>query len=153
MKDPTSQVSEQGSPGTKAETTAGERVGGARLVGLAALGALAAIAEGSGRLFQALVEKGEQCEPQARQRLKAVGRRVGRAAGLVENAARGLGERVRGLAERTEGALDERVAAALRRAGLPTREEIQALIARLDALNQKLEALRERLQQERSLGA
>lgn len=135
-------------PEGRSETSEGSP-GTGRLLGLAALGALVAIGEGSGKLFQALVEKGRQSEPEARERLKAVGRTVGHAVGTVENAVRHLGDRVRSLAERTEDALDERVLAALRRAALPTREEIQTLIARVDALNEKLEALRERLQERR----
>lgn len=121
---------------------------GARLLGLAALGALVAIGEGSGRLFQALVEKGEKSEPAARERLAAVGRKVGQAAGNVESAVRRLGGRVRGLAERSREALDETVASGLRRAGLPAREELEALLARVDALEERLQALRHRLRPE-----
>lgn len=121
---------------------------GARLLGLAALGAIVAAGEGSARFFRALVEKGERAGPQARQRLEALSRGVGRAAGRLEGGARELGNRAREAARRGERFLDERVARALRRAGLPTREEIQDLKARVEALNARLEALAERLQAE-----
>ncbi|MGC8794530.1 MAG: phasin family protein [Bryobacteraceae bacterium] len=119
---------------------------GARLLGLAALGAIVAVSEGSSRFFRALVEKGERAEPQARQRLESVSRKVGYAAGRIEKGARDLGDRARGFARRGEQFLDERVACALRRAGLPTREEIRELMARVDALGARLEALTQRLQ-------
>jgi poly(hydroxyalkanoate) granule-associated protein len=126
---------------------------GARLLGLAALGAIVAVSESSSRFFRALVEKGEQSEPQARERLEALSRKVGRAAGRLEREARQLRERACGLARRSERYLDEKVASALRRAGLPTREEIQSLMARVDALHARLEALAERLQPDSKPGA
>ena len=122
------------------------------MVGLAALGALVAIGEGGGRLFQTLVEKGEKFEPEGKERLRSmsekVGKAVGTAAGNVENAVRDFGGRVRNLAEKGEGALDEKVVAALNRFGVPTREEIRMLIDRVDAMTLKLEELRERLRPE-----
>ncbi len=123
---------------------------GARLLALAALGAIVAVSEGGSRFFRALVEKGERAEPQARERLEALGRRLGRAAGRLERGARELGDRARDLARRGEEFLDEKVARLLHRAGLPTREEIQNLIARVDSLSARLEALAERLQAGRS---
>ncbi len=128
--------------------TADNIAAGARLLGLAALGALVAIGEGGGKVFQTLVEKGEKYEPEGREHLKAAGAAVGRAVGNVENAARSLGGKVRGLAEKSEEALDVKVAAALGRAGLPTREEIQTLIDKVDALTAKLEDLRGRIRPE-----
>lgn len=139
---------------TQQETGKGpDLAAGARLLGLAALGALVAIGEGGGRLFQTLVEKGEKYEPEGRERLKAVGEKVGRAAGKVENAVRDFGGRVRGLMEKGEEALDDRVASALHRAGLPTREEIQSLIDRVDVLAAKLEEIRARVRPETQPGA
>lgn len=121
---------------------------GARLLGLAALGAIVVVSEGSSRFFRALVEKGERAEPQARRQLEALSRRVGDAAGRIEKGARGLGDRAREAARRGEQFLDEKVSCALRRVGLPTREEVQELIARVEALSARLEALAERLQPE-----
>jgi len=140
-----------------AETPSGEMADalarGARLLGLAMLGAIVAVSESSSRFFRALVEKGERSEPQARERLEAFSRKVGRAAGRLEREAKQIGERARGIARRGERYVDEKVASALRRAGLPTREEIQNLIARVDALHARLEALAERLQPESKPGA
>ena len=138
---------EQQTPETSTEV-ADALARGARLLGLAALGAIVAVSESSSRFFRALVEKGEQSEPQARERLEALSRKVGRAAGRLEREARQLRERACGLARRSERCLDEKVASALRRAGLPTREEIRELMARVDALHARLEALAERLQPE-----
>lgn len=132
-----------------AQDAAGDTVArGARLLGLAALGAIVAVSEGSSRFFRALVEKGERAEPAARRRLEALSQRVGEAAGRIEKGARDLGDRAREAARRGEQFLDEKVACALRRAGLPTREEVQELTARVEALRARLEALAERLQPE-----
>ncbi len=126
---------------------------GARLLGLAALGALVAIGEGGSRLFQSLVEKGEKFEPEGKERLKSVGEKVGRAVGNMENAVRDLGGKVRNLAERGEEVLDEKVASTLHRAGVPTREEIQSLIAKVDELAARLEEIRARIRPETQPGA
>ncbi|MCS7315939.1 MAG: phasin family protein [Bryobacterales bacterium] len=128
-------------------------VRGARLLALAALGAVVAAGEGSARFFRALVEKGERAEPQAKERLEALSRTLGRAAGRFEKGARELRDRARGLARRGGRFLDEKVACALRRAGVPTRQEIQDLIARVDALGARLDALAERLQPEGRSGS
>jgi len=94
-----------------------------RQAGMAGLGLLAVAGEGVTRGFQYLVERGEQLEPLARERM---------------GAAR---DRIRETAGRSEKAVDEKVSAALKRFGVPTREQLQAFTEKLDQLASRVDEL------------
>ena len=105
--------------------------GSARQIWLAGLGAYTKAEEDTGRLFDRLVQEGEQLENKTRgvveKQIKSVEDRVG-----------GVRERATGTWDKLEHLFDERVSGALRRLGIHRREEIEALERRIEALESEL---------------
>lgn len=111
--------------------------GSARQIWLAGLGAYTKAEEDTGRLFDRLVQEGEQLENKTR--------------GVVEKQIKSVEDRVEGVRERATGTwdrlehmFDERVSGALRRLGIHRREEIESLERRIEALESELARLRNR---------
>ncbi len=106
----------------------------ARQVWLAGLGAFAKAEREGGKLFEALVERGEAVEEQARQKADEV----------VEDLKERLDE-VRHKAAKNwnnlEKAFQKRVARALHRLGVPSREDIQNLARQVNELQASIKAM------------
>jgi poly(hydroxyalkanoate) granule-associated protein len=94
---------------------------------LAGVGAVAALGEAGGRLFDELVEKGERFE---KHDLRAVRERLDR-----------LGDDAKRLGDKVGAAVEERVEAGLERLGVPSREDVHKLATRIEQLNQKIDRL------------
>lgn len=109
----------------------------ARQIWLAGLGAYTKAEEDTGRLFDRLVQEGEQLENKTRgvveKRIKS-----------VEDRVEGVRERATGTWDRLEHMFDERVSGALRRLGIHRREEIESLERRIEILESELARLRNR---------
>lgn len=95
----------------------------AHKIWLAGLGAMAAAGEEGEKLFNRLVEKGEEWESRGKDRVEEAKSRVESAWGDVEKT------------------LDDKVANVLHRMGVPTREEIRELTKRVEELNAKIAKL------------
>lgn len=109
----------------------------ARQIWLAGLGAYTKAEEDTGRLFDRLVQEGEQLENRTR---GVVEKQIKSVEGRVE----GVRERATGTWDRLEHMFDERVSGALRRLGIHRREEIESLERRIEALESELVRLRNR---------
>jgi poly(hydroxyalkanoate) granule-associated protein len=113
----------------------------AHKIWLAGLGALSAAGEGSTRLFQQLVNKGEDVENQGKQ---AVESQVTQAKSRVEGTVKDAKTRVESTVDEMLKGIDERVTQALHDFGVPTRDEIQTLTSRVEELNRKVDTLKSR---------
>ncbi len=106
----------------------------ARQVWLAGLGALAKAEKEGSKLFDTLVQRGEELEAQAMQR----------AENTVEELKDRLGE-VRESAvhnlDKLEKAFQKRVTRALHRLGVPSREDIQDLARQVNALQESIKEM------------
>ncbi len=102
---------------------------------LAGLGALSSAGEEGTKLFNNLVEKGEDYEKQGRQRFDDV-------RGKVEEAAGSARDRAGSTFSKIETKIDESVAAALARLGVPSRDEIATLTKRVEELTAVVEQLK-----------
>ncbi|HET8801422.1 MAG TPA: phasin family protein [Marinobacter sp.] len=110
--------------------------GSARQIWLAGLGAYTKAEEDTGRLFERLVQEGEQLESKTR---GVVGKQIK----SVEDRVEGVRERATGTWDRLETMFDERVSGALRRLGIHRREEIEALERRIEVLESELKRLQQ----------
>jgi poly(hydroxyalkanoate) granule-associated protein len=95
----------------------------AHKIWLAGLGALAAAGEEGEKLFNRLVEKGEEMEGRGKDKVDAARSRVESAWGDVEKT------------------FDEKIASALHRLGVPTRDEIRELTRKVENLTAKIHKL------------
>lgn len=95
----------------------------AHKIWLAGLGALAAAGEEGEKLFNRLVERGEEWEGKGKVKVEETKSRVESAWGDVERT------------------LDEKITGVLHRMGVPTRDEIRALTRRVEELNAKISKL------------
>ncbi|MBE0484847.1 phasin family protein [Marinobacter sp.] len=114
---------------------AGKIKDSARQIWLAGLGAFTKAEEDTGKLFDRLVQEGEQLESRTRgvveKQIRTVEDRVGE-----------VKERATGTWDRLEHMFDQRVSGALRRLGIHRREEIESLEHRIEALESELVRLR-----------
>ncbi|MFO8141489.1 MAG: phasin family protein [Marinobacter sp.] len=107
----------------------------ARQIWLAGLGAFTKAEEDTGKLFERLVQEGEQLETRTRGAVEKQIRTVEDRVGEVR-------ERATGTWDRLEHMFDQRVSGALRRLGIHRREEIESLEHRIEALESELARLR-----------
>lgn len=103
----------------------------AHKIWLAGLGALAAAEEEGTKLFNSLVEKGEDYESRGKEELARVKDKVEGAFGKAETSWEKLGD-----------AFDEKVAGAVQRLGVPNRDEITTLTKRVEELTRKVDQLK-----------
>ena len=106
----------------------------ARQIWLAGLGALAKAEKEGGKLFDTLVQRGEELEAQAMQR----------AENTVEELKDRLGEARKSAVhnlDKLEKAFQKRVARALHRLGVPSREDIQDLARQVNALQDSIKEM------------
>ena len=111
----------------------------AHKIWLAGLGALSAAGEGSTRLFQQFVEKGEGVEKEGRKRVETS---VDDARARIDSRVRSAKGQVESTVDEVLSKVDERLTEALHRFGVPTRGEIQNLTRRVEELNKKVDQLR-----------
>jgi poly(hydroxyalkanoate) granule-associated protein len=100
----------------------------AQQIYLAGLGALAKAGEEGSRLFDELVERGNDLERTGRARVEQA---LGRVRGLRTEAQHVIG--------RVTSPLDEGMTTAMHKLGVPTRREIQALTRRVEELTRVVE--------------
>ena len=100
----------------------------AQQIYLAGLGALAKAGEEGTRLFDELVERGNDLERTGRARVEQA---LGRVRGLKSDA--------REVVNRVTSPLDEGMTTAMHKLGVPTRREIQALTRRVEELTRVVE--------------
>lgn len=112
-----------------------------RQIWLAGLGAYSKISKDGNKLFEGLVEDGEQAETHLK---KSVDKQLGGAKASAKTAKSKV-ESVRGLARgkwnELEEAFDKRLNSAISRLGVPSRLEVRELNAKVEELTAKLEAL------------
>jgi len=112
-----------------------------RDVWLAGLGALATVEEEGTKLFNRLVDRGQQFEEKRRHELEEATEKVreqsDEAISQIEEAG-----------EETQSMLSNSINAALERFGVPTRNEVDDLAGKVDHLSQQVEALAESLSEE-----
>ncbi len=112
-----------------------------RHVWWAGLGLAAVAGEQTGRVLNALVEKGREVEPTVVEQSKRAGHEVSEAVDDVGDRLRQFMDKIGRGAGAAEAAFDERAAAALDRMGFPKREDLDALSSKIDALTARLEEL------------
>jgi len=115
-----------------------------RHVWWAGLGLAAVAGEQTGRVFDALVERGKQVEPSVVEQGKKAGQEVSEAVNDVGEKLKAFIDKVGRSAGAAEAAMDERAAAALERLGFPKKEDLDALTAKIDALTARLEEMQKR---------
>jgi len=103
----------------------------AHQIWLAGLGAVAMAQEGSGKLFNNLVKKGEDFEQVGKDK-------VDQAKGAVS----GVKTVAESYWETFERTVDDKVTAVIHRIGVPTKDEIDTLTDRVEALTAAIEKLR-----------
>ena len=103
----------------------------AHKIWLAGLGALAKAEEEGTKVFNTLVEAGEEFEARGKKRLKLVKGRIDDARDAAESKIEKLGD-----------SLDDKVADAVQRLGVPSRNEIQRLTKRVEELNSKVDKIK-----------
>ncbi len=112
-----------------------------RHVWWAGLGLAAVAGEQTGRVFDALVEKGRELEPTVVEQGKKAGHEVSEAVGDVGDKFKSFMDKLGRRAGAAEAAFDERAAAALDRMGFPKKGDLDALSAKIDALTARLEEM------------
>ncbi|MGE5569714.1 MAG: phasin family protein [Rhodospirillales bacterium] len=115
-----------------------------RHVWWAGLGLAAVAGEQTGRVFDALVERGKQVEPTVVEQGKKAGQEVSEKVNDVGEKLKAFLDRVGRSAGAAEAAIDERAAAALERMGFPKKADLDALTAKIDALTARLEEMQRR---------
>jgi poly(hydroxyalkanoate) granule-associated protein len=124
-----------------AEQSQSELTERGREVWLAGLGALATVEEEGTKLFNRLVDRGQQFEEKRRHELEEATEKVreqsDEAISQIEEAG-----------EETQSMLSNSINAALERFGVPTRNEVDDLAGKVDHLSQQVEALAESLSEE-----
>jgi poly(hydroxyalkanoate) granule-associated protein len=103
----------------------------AHKIWLAGLGALAKAEEAGTKVFQHLVEAGEEFESRGKKRFKLVKGKVDEAREAAENRFEKLGD-----------TFDNKVAGAVHRLGVPSRDEIQRLTKRVEELTAKVDKIK-----------
>lgn len=103
----------------------------AQKIWLAGIGALATAEEEGSKLFNSLVEKGENYEARGKQRIDEVKARVEEVVGKAEGSFEKLGD-----------AFDDKVADAIKRLGVPSRNEITKLTKSVEELTVKVDQLK-----------
>jgi poly(hydroxyalkanoate) granule-associated protein len=114
-----------------------------RDVWLAGLGALATVEEEGTKLFNRLVDRGQEFEEERRAKLEEA----------TEKARKQRDEAIAQLeeaGEETQSVLSDSVSSALERFGVPTRKEVDDLAAKVDRLSRQVEKLAENLSEETS---
>ncbi len=109
-----------------------------REVWLAGLGALATVEEEGTKLFNRLVDRGQEFEEERRETLKEA---TEKARKQGDEALAQLEE----AGEETQSALSESVNSALERFGVPTRKEVDDLTEKVEHLSHQVEKLAENL--------
>ncbi|MFB6272430.1 MAG: phasin family protein [Salinibacter sp.] len=112
-----------------------------RDVWLAGLGALATVEEEGTKLFNRLVDRGQEFEKERRHKLEeakeAVREQSDEALAQLEEAG-----------EETQSVLSQSVSSALERFGVPTRKEVDDLVDKVDHLSQQVEELSDHLSED-----
>ena len=103
----------------------------AHKIWLAGLGALAKAEEEGTKVFQNLVEAGEEFEARGRKRFK-----------LVKGKVDEVVEKAEGRFEKLGDTFDDKVAAAVQKLGVPSRDEIQRLTKRVEELTAKVDKIK-----------
>jgi len=103
----------------------------ARKIWLAGLGALATAEDQGTKVFQNLVEKGEEFEARSEKQFSKVKSKVKTATDKAE-----------AQWNKIEGAIDDKVSAAVQRLGIPSRDEVRTLTRRVEELTKKVEQLK-----------
>lgn len=103
----------------------------ARKIWLAGLGALATAEDQGTKVFQNLVEKGEEFEARSEKQFSKVKSRV-----------KSVTEKAEAQWDKIESAIDEKVTAAVQRLGIPSRDEVRTLTRRVEQLTKKVEELK-----------
>lgn len=103
----------------------------ARKIWLAGLGALATAEDQGTKVFQNLVEKGEEFEARSEKQFSKVKSKVKTATDKAE-----------AQWSKIEGAIDDKVSAAVQRLGIPSRDEVRTLTRRVEELTKKVEQLK-----------
>lgn len=112
-----------------------------RDVWLAGLGALATVEEEGTKLFNRLVDRGQDFEEERRHELEEATEKV------REQSDEALAQ-FEEAGEETQSMLSDSVRAALERFGVPTREEVDDLADKVDHLSQQVEELADHLSEE-----
>lgn len=110
-------------------------VDSAHNIWLAGLGAATLAQEDGSKLFESLVQKGQEVE-------KTGGSPVMKVRDGLKETLKDAADRATATWEMLSGKVDEQVTASLHRMGLPTREEIATLTRRVDALIVSVDKLR-----------
>jgi poly(hydroxyalkanoate) granule-associated protein len=103
----------------------------ARKIWLAGLGALATAEDQGTKVFQNLVEKGEEFESRSEKQFSKVKSRV-----------KSVTDKAEAQWDKIESAIDEKVTAAVQRLGIPSRDEVRTLTRRVEELTKKVEQLK-----------
>lgn len=103
----------------------------AHKIWLAGLGALAKAEEEGTKVFQTLVEAGEEFEVRGKKRFKLVKGKVEEVRDAAETRFEKIGD-----------TFDDNVAAAVAKLGVPSREEIQRLTKRVEELTAKVDKIK-----------
>ena len=100
-------------------------------VWLAGLGALAAAEEEGVKIFNTLVERGEEYESRGKDEIVKVKEKVEGALGKAESSWEKLGDN-----------FDDKVASTVKKMGVPSRDELEKLTKRVEELTLKVDQLR-----------
>lgn len=103
----------------------------ARKIWLAGLGALATAEEQGTKVFQSLVERGEDFETRSE-------KQVAKVKGQVKS----VTDKAEAQWDRVEKVVDERVNTAIKKLGIPSRDEVKTLTRRVEELTKKVEQLK-----------
>lgn len=114
-----------------------------REVWLAGLGALATVEEEGTKLFNRLIDRGQEFEAERRDEIENVTEKA------REQRDEALSQ-IEEVGEETQSALTNTVNSALERFGVPTRNEVDRLTDRVEALSQRVEELTEALSDDQS---
>ena len=114
-----------------------------RKVWLAGLGALATVEGESTKVFNRLVDRGQEFEEECRSELEEATEKV------REQSDEALAQ-LEEASEETQSVLSESVNSALEQVGVPTREEVDNLEDKVDRLSRQVEELAESLSEDES---
>ena len=102
-----------------------------RSLWLFGVGAVAALGEAGGRVFEELVERGERFDK----------RQLVSVRGDLRRRLERVGDDAKRLGSKLGAAVEEKVEAGLVRLGVPTRDDVEKLAARVEQLNRKIDRL------------
>ncbi|GGJ99370.1 phasin family protein [Pseudomonas matsuisoli] len=112
-----------------------------RQIRLAGLGAYSRFSKDGAKLFDSLVQDGEEAEQARQQGRQAEGQGGEAASAHARDRFERARERAAGKWSELEEIFDRRLGSTLDRLGVPTRSEIQGLKDRIDALNARIDKL------------